>query len=294
MLGFSASDVVFCRDVPLSSVSTIKIGGNCRMLAYPKNENALISLLSYLDKRHKAYRVIGCLSNTLPTDDEYKTVLISTKKMRSVRFSEDRVTVAAGARPLSVAKEGIRIGVLALSGLSTVPGTIGAGVRGNAGAFGATFADSFLSATLYDPTTASVFSVGKREMDFSYRNSMLKERPYVLVNATFETKIESPEIIRDQITGDLQKRKATQPHGEPSLGSAFLKNENGEAVSYYIDHAGLKGFRVGGISVSEKHAGFLINCGGGTSEDYKSLVYFIRRELKNKYGFTARCEIEFL
>jgi len=294
MFGFSKEDVEFRFDVPFSTLSPIRLGGICQTLAYPKNDDAFVRLLSYADKRGLDYRVVDCLSNTLPPDGVYHKLLISTRKMRHFTFFENTVKVSAGVRPLSVAKAGQEHGLSALTELASIPGTVGAGVRGNAGAFGYAFGDFFVSATLYDPDTRSCFSVKKDEMNFSYRHSVLRERSFVLINATFSVQQTKRETVLSLLSENLKKRKATQPFDEASLGSVFLRKSATESASFDIDNAGCKGKTIGGAAVSTKHAGFIINQNSATANDYKELIVWIQKEVKAKFGWVPKCEIDFL
>ena len=127
-------------------------------------------------------------------------------------------------------------------------------------------------------------------MDFSYRHSRLEEEKAVVVSATFRLAPQNPDEIRTKMKEYQQRRLAAQPLDLPSAGSAFKRPTGGYAAAL-IDEAGLKGYRVGGAAISEKHAGFAVNLGGATAEDVKALLHQVSETVYAATGIRLEPEI---
>ena len=178
-----------------------------------------------------------------------------------------------------------------MEGLFGIPGTVGGMVRQNAGAFGYEISDRFKCATCYHPYTQSISNYSKDDMQFSYRDSILRNNSAILLNATFELIEKKRNDILAEIAEYKERRVTTQPLEYPSLGSIF-KRYNGISAGYYIDRAGLKGHCIGGACVSSKHAGFIVNKGGATAEDYLKLIEYVKDKVYSVFGIELEEEIE--
>ena len=150
-----------------------------------------------------------------------------------------------------------------------------------------------MSAELYDPYSKSVFTVNNEDVRFFYRDSDFKRKNLVILNARLRFLESDYLTIIDRISDVRKSRLSTQPLDKKSLGSVFKKTET-ESASYLIDRCGLKGMRVGGISVSEKHAGFFINDGSGTSDDFLRLTEMVKAEVFKRFGKMLSEEFEYL
>ena len=176
----------------------------------------------------------------------------------------------------------MRIGLLGF-------GTVGGGVYMNAGAYGGEISDICESVQVMD-YSGEVKTLSRDQMDFSYRHSCLEGREAVVVSAVFELIPGSSDEIRSKMKDFQQRRMASQPLDLPSAGSAFKRPSGGYAAAL-IDQAGLKGYRVGGAAISEKHAGFAVNLGGATAADVKALLAQVSETVHNSTGILLEPEI---
>ena len=262
-------------------------------MAYPDSKEKLTDILSLLYERQLPYKVIGGMTNLLVKDGVYNGVIIKTDKFQTKSLAEGTISVSCGARMVSVIRSMARQGLGGMEGLAGIPGTVGGMVRQNAGAFGYEVADRFVSAECYLPNVKRPVTLSREDMCFAYRRSALTDSDAVLLSATFRLSPKPPEIILASIRELGVKRRASQPLEYPSLGSTF-KRCNGQSAGFYVDRAGLKGARIGGAEVSEKHAGFIINIGGATADDFLKLIDLVKSRVYAVFGIELEEEIEII
>ena len=238
------------------------------------------------------YKIIGKATNVFFSDKGFGGLIISTSNMKKATFSENGYIAEAGVSlPLlirSAARDGIRIS----PELSGIPGSIGGAVRNNAGAYGKEISDVFEWGEFYSVENDAVLTLTKSELDFSYRASRLVNAQLVLLSAKITAERASVGDALSEISGFTLMRRQKQP-SEASLGS-FFKRSSDVAASQLIDACGLKGFSVGGASISEKHAGFIINNGNATSNDINELADFAENKVYRKFGIRLTREAEFI
>ena len=204
---------------------------------------------------------------------------------------EDGIRLYAGER-LSVlsyllAKEGVGD----FSALSGIPGSIGGMIKNNAGAFGIEISDVIKSVVVYSPMERRILCLSAEDAKFGYRSSIFCSLPFVILYADFRIKHDMPEKLQKHIMEVKEKRMKTQPLEFPSLGSVF-KRHTGDYAARLIDNANLKGYAIGDAQVSQKHAGFIVNKGNATFEDFVSLVEYVKNVVFQKYGVLLEEEIE--
>ena len=294
LLDFCAkSDVEYKVDMDLSEISPIGIGAGALLYVLPNTKEKLIGSVDFAQNKGIKNTVVGGMSNLLPLDSRYNGVVISTKRLNKLRFFDKYVKADAGVylpRLINFAKSNRLGGAEALFG---IPGTVGGAVYSNAGAFGSSISDFFVSGEFYDSDSRELITLNSEEVGFSYRYSILKERRLICINVLFEFFPSNEAAVDAKIKGICARRNETQPTGQRSLGSVF-KRSNGIGAGYYIDRCGLRGARCGGAEISEKHAGFIINRGGATAKDYLTLVEIAKREVKLKFGIELETEIEIM
>lgn len=275
----------------VARLSYVGIGGNAAIVTYPKNRGEMLCLLSYLSANGIPYKVVGNMSNILPPDDFWSICLVSTKKMRAMYYEEKFASAECGVPLPLLCRSMVLNGLVPMAELSGIPATVGGAVFQNAGAYGQCIADWLVSADVYDPSSDRVVRLSREGLSFSYRRSGLASCG-ILLSATFSGRVGDPEAANTAMQDFLKKRRETQP-SEPSLGSVFLRVGETSAA-YYIEQAGLKGCRIGGAVVSEKHAGFIINAGGAVAKDYRALVKLIKQTVADRFGISLRTEIEMI
>ncbi len=283
--------IEFRRRESVRRLSFVGIGGVAALAAYPKSRGEMLCLLSYLRANAIPYKVVGNMSNILPPDGYWGVCLVSSTKMRSVAI-ENGVAVAECGAPLSLLCRAMAVADLSPPAeLVGIPGTVGGAVYQNAGAFGLDIASRLAFADIYDPRCDRVRRLTAEELGFSYRKSALEQKG-ILLCAGFFGAAASREASERRMLEYMRRRRESQPR-ERSLGSVFLRVGETSAA-YYIDRAGLKGYRIGDASVSRLHAGFIINEGNATAGQYRALAQHIKETVFESFGVQLKTEIEII
>lgn len=280
------------RNFNLKDISSIKIGPKTDVFIEPENIGALADILTYLEGGAYNYRVIGALTNTLFASRHYTGVIVSTSRMRSIWQRGKEIFAECGVRLSALMSYAERLGLGGFPGLCHIPGCIGAAVRGNVGAFGNEISDIFVEGSFLNKK-GEIINLSHSDMNFGYRTSMLKGEALTLLSAGFmlsELPTFSIQAAREEC---LRLRKNTQPLGERSLGSVFMRH-NGVSAGYYIDKAGLKGYRIGDAAVSTKHAGFIVNLGNAVADDVLLLIEYIKKVVFEEFDVRLKEEIEII
>jgi UDP-N-acetylmuramate dehydrogenase len=288
------SGIEFLKDHPLKEFTTFKIGGKARYIVFPKSTKQLIEILTLAKDEAINYIVVGNCSNVLVSDKGYNGAIITTVKIDSFKIDGNLIEAECGAMLSRVAREACEAGLKGLEFAVGIPGTVGGAVYMNAGAYDGEIKDVFERAEVLDENLNPV-ELGRADMRFSYRNSRLKEEKMVLLRAVFCLKFADREDISPlQKANEFSKRRREkQPLSYPSAGSVFKRPPNNFAGKL-IEDAGLKGYRIGGACISEKHAGFIINLGDAKAEDVRKLIYLAQKSVYEKFGILLEPEIQFI
>ncbi len=286
-------EVEIKEDASFSSISHIRLGGVCRILAYPGCEDELIFAISEARRLNIPYKILGRMSNVLPPDRVYGGLVIKTDRMRAVKNLDGTVSAECGISLPALAAYFKSQGFSGLEELSGIPGALGGAVYMNSGAYGREISDSLTELRVFDIRKGEIRVIPRSEILFGYRYSPFSEGEFCILSANLAYKQEDPEKIGERMSRIAELRRSSQPVDMPTLGSAFKRPE-GLSAAYLIDKCGLKGTRVGGAEVSEKHAGFIVNRGGATSSDYRVLCELIKEEVHRKFGVLLEREVEYL
>ena len=288
------NDVKYKKDVKLSEISTVKIGGKAKVVSYPDSSDKLILLLKFLKKSEINYKILGRISNTLPSDDGYQGVIIKTDLLRSVNCKDCYIEADAGVSLAVLSRCALREGLSGFEELSGIPGSLGGSIRGNAGAFGREISDLVSFITAYDPFSGNVVVLDPTELCFVYRGSSFRKNNWIILSSRLKLVQSDVSSISTAMKRFMEIRKATQPIGEPSLGSVFKRPCEGLYAAKMIDECGLKGKSIGGAKISEKHAGFIVNSGGASARDYLSLVDYAQKCVYERFKVSLEREIEIM
>ena len=199
-------------------------------------------------------------------------------------------TASSGTELAHVAAVAARSGLEGLEWMATVPGTVGGAVHGNAGAFGTETADVLVDAELVD-LNGDTWTATVNELGYSYRKSALQGTPIVCVRARFRGKAGDRANAVKRIKEMANERIKKQPLAQPNTGSIF-RNPPGDFAGRLIEAAGLKGRAIGGATVSEKHANFIVNANGATACDVRSLMALVQREVAKQFDVKLVPEVE--
>jgi len=280
---------------PLSRHTSFKIGGPADVMLLPGSPDCLCAVVRFCAWHTLPCFVMGNGSNLLVRDDGYRGVIIKLgENFSGMTLLDDgvRIEVLAGTTLNSLASFALEHSLCGLEFAYGIPGTVGGAVMMNAGAYGGDIAQVIDSATCID-TNGVVHTLSFDQLDFSYRHSVFCEHPRPILSARFRLASGDRAQIKARMDQNMQSRKTNQPLHLPSAGSTFKRPE-GSYASLLVDQCGLKGVRVGGAQVSEKHAGFVVNTGGATCGDVLALIDLIKTRVKAQTGFVLECEVKML
>ncbi len=288
------------RDEPLARFTTMRVGGPADLFATVHNVFELRSLVRYARARAFPHLVLGRGSDVVISDRGVRGLVIQDRAEGS-RLEDDRYTAEAGVPMARAATETQKAGLTGLEFGLAIPGSVGGAVWANAGAHDADMAGVLVSARVLDAAGAESI-VPAAELDLSYRDSRFKHRPpdapadapaEVVLEATFQLGPADPEVIKGRLDEIRRWRQSHQPLGLPSAGSVF-RNPDSDSAGRLIEEAGLKGHRIGGAVVSEKHANFIVNDQKGTAADVRRLADHVRSVVAERHGVELVSEIVFL
>ena len=268
-------------------ISTMKTGGVAKIIIFPSSLKEFISILKKIDIK---FAIIGNGSNSMFCDGIYDGAVIVTKKLNKITVSGNVIFAECGASILSCCKLALEKSLSGLEFAFGIPGSIGGAVYMNASAFGSEFDSVVYESTVYDRINDKVFTIDGSKHEFSKKMSVFQNKEWYILQCKLKLRVDSWESIKSKMDSYMNYRIKSQPLDMPSLGSTFKRPENAYA-SELIDKAGLKGYKIGGASVSDKHAGFIVNCGNATSNDVLSLISYIKKEISNQFNIKLEEEI---
>jgi UDP-N-acetylmuramate dehydrogenase len=284
------------RDEPLARFTTMRVGGPADLFATVHNLFELRALVRFARSRAIPHLILGRGSDLVISDRGVRGLVIQDRAEGS-RIEGDRYTADAGVPMARAATETQKAGLTGLEFGLAIPRTVGGAVWANAGAHESDMAGVLASVRVLDAAgTESVVPVG--ELALAYRDSRFKHPsgdgpPDLILDATFDLEPADPDTIKARLDDIRRWRQAHQPLGLPSAGSVF-RNPSGDSAGRLIEAAGLKGHRIGGSVVSEKHANFIVNDQKGTAADVRRLGDHVRAVVAESAGVQLVYEVEFV
>lgn len=265
-------DITLAMEEPMAKHTSFRIGGPVEVMAFPKNADELAKLLKTSALLHITPAILGAGTNILAPDEGIRGLVICLKDALDgmEQLDDTHIRVAAGVTMTRAAVFAANLGLSGMEFAHGIPGTVGGGVYMNAGAYGGEICQVCTHVEIMD-IGGNTRVLTAEQMAFSYRQSRLAETGEIVTRITFALTPKPVAQIRATMQELMTRRRASQPLDLPSAGSAFKRPVGGYAAAL-IDEAGLKGYRVGGAAVSEKHAGFVVNMGTATAEDVKNLL----------------------
>ena len=283
------------KDEPMSAHTSFKIGGNADLMMKPKDGEMAALLLRRAGELDVPVAIVGKGSDLLVSDKGIRGGVLSLDEQAAQPklLGETEISCPAGASLTALCVFAQKQGLTGLEFAYGIPGSVGGAVYMNAGAYGGEIRD-VLEKVDYLDTDGNALEKTAEELTLSYRHSWFTDHPGCLITeAVFSLQKGGPAAIKAKMDDLMQRRVAKQPLEYPSAGSTF-KRPSGAYASALIDQCGLKGVRVGGAMVSEKHAGFLINYDHATCEDVRRLVRLVQNTVQEKTGYRLECDIKLL
>lgn len=279
------------KNEPMSKHTTFKIGGNAQVYIKVPNLSRLSAILKECKDTETDFLLIGNGSNILAPDCGVAMPVIRLDgEFRQISLIDDTtIYCGAGASLASLCKFAQRCGLSGLEFAWGIPGTVGGAVYMNAGAYGGEMKDVVVSVS-HITREGSIGRTEADKLEFGYRQSIYRKNGCIITGAFFRLKKDNADEIQMRMDDFLSRRTTKQPVEFPSAGSVFKRPE-GNFAGALIEQCGLKGKMVGGAQVSEKHAGFIINKSGATSEDVKNLIGEVQKTVKEQTGYELECEV---
>lgn len=284
-------DIEFRFHEPLRKHTSFRIGGDAEVMAFPKSAAELSAILYLSTMLGVKTSILGAGTNILAPDDGVEGIVICLKDCLDGMEQVDatHIRIMSGVTLTRAAVFAANLGLSGLEFAHGIPGTVGGGVYMNAGAYGGELSHVVESVEVMD-FTGGTRILSKEQMRFEYRKSVLEFSNLIAVSATFRLEPKPQNEIRSTMKDLMKRRSASQPLDLPSAGSTFKRPVGGYAAAL-IDEAGLKGYTVGGASVSTKHAGFVVNLGNATSNDVKKLINDVSDIVFEKSGIRLEPEV---
>ncbi len=281
------------RDVPLGPFTTYKSGGPARYLAVCDDREALALISGTVAAEELPVLVVGRGSNLVVADRGFPGLVLRLGSgFTGIEVRGQAVTAGGAASLARVARAAVEAGRAGLEFFVGVPGTVGGAVRQNAGCFGSETVDRLAGVTVVDLREGAITERAAGELDLSYRHSNL-EPTEVVIAARFDTDAGEVEPGLAEMKRITRWRRDNQPGGTSNAGSVF-KNPPGGTAGKIIDDLGLKGLRIGDISISEKHANFFVAGADATSADIMALVQLVKDRVFEETGTILEPEIQFV
>jgi len=282
---------MMARDALLSEYTSMKVGGPAREVCEPADEAAFIDCIKGLRSKGAPYFVMGNGTNVVVRDGGYAgAVVLTVNALRGLEArGNGRLVCGAGESLARVCRYAAEQGLSGIEGLSGIPGTVGGAVFMNAGAYGYEIKAVLVSARAYNANNETIIMLSNEECEFAYRTSVFRRKPMLILSAEFALWPADREEIEHKMSEFTRLRNEKQPLDLPSAGSFFKRPEN-DFAGRLIEAAGMKGARVGGAQVSEKHAGFIVNTGGATARDILGLAAQVKANVFEKFDVELEAE----
>lgn len=278
---------------PMNQHTTFRVGGEAECFITIQQEEELVKLIPYLNQIEQDYFILGNGSNLLVGDKGYRGIVLKFDgPMEQIRTDGTRITAKAGALLAKVAVAAKENGLTGLEFAAGIPGTIGGGAVMNAGAYDGEMKQVVETVRVID-REGEITTLDNDTMEFGYRTSIIKNRPYIVLEVVLRLAEGDPEQIGAKMEELAEQRRSKQPLEYASAGSTFKRPE-GYYAGKLIMEAGMRGYRIGGAQVSNKHCGFIINTGRATAADIKEVIEEVQERVKERFHVSLEPEVVFL
>ena len=277
---------------PLKQYTYTKVGGVADYLAFPRNQYELKRIVTFANAQEIPWMVLGNSSNIIVRDSGIEGFVIMFDHFHDVRVNGYVIEAEAGAKLIDVTHVARYHSLTGFEFACGIPGSIGGAVYMNAGAYGGEIAHILQSCKVLTPE-GEIKTLTAEELAFGYRHSKIQETGDVVISAKFALAPGNYDQIDQEMARLTHLRELKQPLEYPSCGSVF-KRPVGHFAGQLISEAGLKGHRIGGVEVSEKHAGFMINVDHGTAKDYEDLIAHVIETVEKSAGVTLEREVRII
>ena len=278
---------------PMCHYTTFRVGGEAECIVIVQEEEELAKLITYLRQIEQEYFILGNGSNLLVGDKGYRGIIVKMGgPMEEVHVEGCRLVAKAGALLSKVAAFRTQDSLSGLEFAAGIPGSIGGAIVMNAGAYDGEMKQIVESVRVMG-RDGQIMTLDNDTMEFGYRTSIIKNRPFIVLEVTLRLTSGDEAQIGTRMEELACLRKSKQPLEYPSAGSTFKRPEGYYAGKLIMD-AGLRGYRIGGAQVSEKHCGFVVNTGNAAAADIREVIEEVQERVQQKFHVTLEPEIIFL
>ena len=275
----------------MSKYTTMRVGGPCDCIVFPDEISKIKEVIDFCKNENITFFVIGNGSNLLVKDEGIHGVVIKLgHRFGKIELDGEYILAYAGATMPTLSQLAKKNSLKGLEFACGIPGTIGGGVKMNAGAYGSQISDILYEVTYMDEKE-EIKTIKNKDCSFGYRKSIFTINPnYVILSAKFKLERGNIDEIENKMKENSLARKAKQPLEYPNFGSVFKRPE-GYFVGKLVDDAGLRGYKIGGAQVSTKHTGFIVNVDNATCKDVLDLIGYAQTTVYNKFNVKLTPEV---
>lgn len=278
---------------PMKYHTSFRIGGPCDIMILPDDEEDVSEVIKICTQNSTPFFIMGNGTNLLVKDGGIKGVVIKLAQNFSEAAADKDVIRCKAGLPLSnLSKLALENSLKGLEFAGGIPGTVGGAVVMNAGAYDGQMAEIVESVKVMEQD-GDIYEMKNKELGYSYRTSVLQNSGKIVLEALIKLEPGNYGEIKSKMGKYAALRRQKQPLNLPSAGSVF-KRPSGNFAGALIEKAGLKGCKIGGAMVSEKHAGFIVNTGGATARDVIELIEYIQQEVQSKFDVLLEPEIKII
>ncbi len=301
---------------PLASHTNFRIGGPARTYVVAPTADEVVHTITAANEAGVPWEIMGGGSNILVSDKGVDGLVIQAA-MRDLRIAGDTVTCGAGTIVALAARKAAEAGLTGFEWAVTVPGTIGGAIFGNAGCYGGEMKDVVASVDAYRIADGVRVSLTNAECRFGYRDSLFKHERHVILGCSLTLVPGDATAALAKIDATIAKRKEEQPFAKACAGCLFKNVEFTDEkeieklreemdvpqafidkkqipAGWLVERAGMKGYRLGQIEVSDKHANFILNLGGGTADEVAQVISIIQMKVRDQFGLPLKTEVQFM
>lgn len=279
--------------VPMKDHTSMRVGGMAEMLVLPSSVKEIRDVITALKEAHIPHVIIGNGTNLIVSDNGYFGVIIKlADNFSEITVNGNILIVQAGASIAAVANAALKNALTGLEFAAGIPGTTGGAVAMNAGAYDGEMKDVVIETTSIN-TAGEIVTLKGAEHDFGYRKSIFQKQDMTVLEVKMRLEKGGQDKIKEKMQALNSRRREKQPLNLPSAGSVFKRPE-GHYAGQLIENAGLRGFRIGGAQVSEKHCGFIVNTGDATAADIIALIRWVQKKVFQSSGVMLEMEVKIL
>ena len=280
------------RNEPLKHYTYTETGGPADLYISPSLFDEVELILSKARTHQIPVTYLGNGSNIIIRDGGIRGIVLSLLNLTDIYHENQLVHAMSGAAIIDVSQYAHKQSLSGLEFACGIPGSVGGAIYMNAGAYGGEVKDC-LKYIIAATNAGEILTIDAADLQLDYRKSIIQKNNYVVLKAVFELSPGEQSTIKLMMEDLTERRSSKQPLEYPSCGSVFQRPP-GHFAGKLIQESGLQGYRIGGVEVSKKHAGFMVNVDHGTASDYEALIKHVQQTVKEKFDIELNCEVRII